>query len=290
MSVIERVIEPKPRDLGDGFSVRRALPTAARRAVGPFVFLDHMGPAHFPPGAGLDVRPHPHIGLATVTYLFEGEIMHRDSLGVVQPITPGEVNWMNAGRGIVHSERTAPERRDGASPIHGVQAWVALPIDKEEMAPSFYHHPAASLPVWETGGARVTLIAGAAYGRISPVEVFWPIFYADAVLPAGAELPLPDNHEERAFYVVSGAVAVAGQPVLEQSLAVIAPGAQASILAVEDARVMLLGGAPLEAPRHMWWNFVSHSAERIEQAKADWRAGAFPPVPGETEFIPLPDR
>ena len=283
------VIEPRARDLG-GFSVRRILPVARRRMVGPFVFFDHMGPAAFPAGEGIDVRPHPHIGLATVTYLFEGEILHRDSLGIVQPIRPGAVNWMTAGRGIVHSERSGPEERARDARLHGIQSWVALPRGDEETAPAFHHHPAETLPVVERDGAHMTLIAGTAYGANSPVATFSPTFYLDAVLEAGAAIDLPAEHEERAVYVVEGGVTLAGEDLAAGRMAVLAPGGAPRITAKEASRLMLLGGAPMDGRRTIWWNFVSSSKDRIEQAKADWTAGRFPEVPGETEFIPLPER
>jgi redox-sensitive bicupin YhaK (pirin superfamily) len=286
-SAVELVIEPRARDLG-GFEVRRILPYARRRMVGPFVFLDHIGPAVFAPGTGVDVRPHPHIGLATVTYLFEGEMMHRDSVGAVQNIMPGDVNWMTAGRGIVHSERTAPEARARGLRMHGMQSWVALPVEHEECEPSFHHHPAASLPTIERDGVRLRLIAGTAYGAESPVGVFSPTFYMDADMPAGCSLALPDEHEERAAYVAQGAVEVEGEAHGEGRMVVFARGATATVTAREPSRVMLLGGADI-GPRHIWWNLVSSRPERIEQAKQDWASGRFAPVPGETEFIPLPD-
>lgn len=288
-AAIDLVIEPRTRDLGDGFSVRRILPYARRRHVGPFVFFDHMGPAEFAPGGGLDVRPHPHIGLATVTYLFEGEILHRDSLGVVQPIRPGDVNWMVAGRGIVHSERTRDELRRTGMKLHGIQSWFALPRQHEEVEPSFRHFPAATLPEVERPGARFRIIAGTAFGARSPVETYAPMLYVDASLAPGAALPLPDEHEERAVYVAAGAIRHGADTYGEGTMLVLAPGSMPDITAEGPARLMLLGGAPLDGERHLWWNFVSSSKERIEQAKADWKAGRFGQVPGETEFIPLPE-
>lgn len=285
---VARVIEPGTRDLG-GFSVRRILPAPAMRAVGPFVFLDEMGPATFEPGRGIDVRPHPHIGLATVTYLFEGEIMHRDSLGVVQPIRPGAVNWMTAGRGIVHSERTGDEERARTSRLHGIQSWIALPREHEEVEPAFFHHPADSLPQLERDGATLRLIAGEAYGERSPVATLSPMFYLAAELTAGARLPLPPDLGERAIYVVSGSVALGGSVYGSGRMLVAADGVEVEIAAAADSRLMLLGGAPLDGPRHLWWNLLSSRPERIEQAKSDWKAGRFAPVPGETEFIPLPE-
>jgi redox-sensitive bicupin YhaK (pirin superfamily) len=289
-SAVETVIMPRTRDLGDGFEVRRALPSAQRRTVGPFVFFDQMGPVAFLAGKGLDVRPHPHIGLATVTYLFEGEILHRDSLGTVQPIRPGAVNWMTAGRGIVHSERTPPElrAREGAR-LFGVQTWVALPEAFEEAAPAFAHHRADQLPVLEEPGKRLRLIVGTFYGARSPVVVFSEMFYADAELKNGARLDVPAEHAERAIYVVAGRIEIAGTPIDAGRLIVLGPSADIAIAARGPARLLLFGGAPLDGPRHLWWNFVSSSQERIEQAKEDWKAGRFTPVPGETEFIPLPE-
>lgn len=286
---IELTIEPRPRDLGDGFMVRRILPVAKRRHVGPFVFLDHMGPAVFQPGQGLDVRPHPHIGLATVTYLFDGEILHRDSLGVVQPIRPGDVNWMTAGRGIVHSERTAPALRAAGHRLEGIQAWVALPAADEEAEPAFAHHPAGTLPVIERDGVRLRLIAGSAYGATAPAKVFSPMFYLDAEMKPGATLTMPHDYAERAVYVAAGQVALNGAEYSAGQMAVLKTGATVTLAAKEAARLMLLGGAPLDGERLIWWNFVSSRKDRMEQAKNDWRVGRFPAVPGETEFIPLPE-
>ncbi len=283
------VISPRPRDLG-GFEVRRVLPSLERRSVGPFVFWDQMGPAALATGRGIDVRPHPHIGLATITYLFEGEIMHRDSLGTEQVIRPGEVNWMTAGCGIVHSERTPPTLRTTGSTLSGIQAWVALPRAHEETDPTFTHHPATDMPLVEGDGARVHVLVGALYGRESPVRALSPMFYADAALRAGARLTLPAEHEERAIHVAAGGVTVAGETFGSGQLLAFRPGDEIVVTAEEESRILLLGGAPLDGPRHVWWNFVSSSSERIEQAKADWKGGRFPLVPYETEFIPLPDR
>ncbi len=283
------VIAPKPRDLGDNFLVRRALPAIEKRMVGPFIFWDEFGPGRFEVGKGLDVRPHPHINLATVTYLFEGEIFHRDTLGSAQAIRPGDVNWMNAGRGIAHSERTAPELRKTGSPIAGIQSWVALPEAHEESAPFFKHHAAAELPLIEEGGKVVRIIAGALFGERAPVQTYSDLFYADVQLAAGAALPLDAEHEERGLYTVSGEVEIAGDAFAPNQLLVFRPGDRITIAANTPARFMLLGGAPL-GPRHMWWNFVSSRKERIDQAKEDWKAGKFGVVPGdETEFIPLPE-
>ncbi|WP_404385200.1 pirin family protein [Caenispirillum salinarum] len=283
------VILPRESDIG-GLAVRRLLPHRTRRLVGPFVFLDHMGPADIPPGGGIDVRPHPHIGLATVTYLFSGRILHHDSLGFRQPIEPGAVNWMIAGRGIVHSERTLPDDRRTGQHLHGMQAWVALPVEHEQIAPAFSHHPAAAQPVVHSaGGARLTLIAGRAYGREAPAPVLSPLFYIDAALPAGASLTLPVEQAERALYVVEGRVRLDGHPIEPLTLA-LADGAPPPVLTAEtDARVMILGGAPLGEPRHVWWNFVASRRQLIEQAKAQWKAGRFAPVPGETDALPLPE-
>ncbi len=286
---IEITIVPRRRDLGDGFEVRRVLPFAKRRMVVPFIFLDVMGPTQFAAGRGLDVRPHPHIGLATVTYLFDGEILHRDSLGNVQPIRAGEVNWMTAGRGIAHSERTDPALRAKGTSLFGVQSWVALPRDAEETAPGFSHHPKATLPLIEGEGKIVRLIAGSLFGKTAPVEVLSPMFYADASLGATARLALPAEHEERAALLVDGSVKLGEASFAPGQLLVFAPKAGIVLTAPKGARLMLLGGAPLDGPRHIWWNFVSSSKERIEAAKADWKAGRFQPVSGDSDFIPLPE-
>lgn len=285
---IDIVVVPRSSDLGGGFVVQRALPSAGRRMVGPFVFFDQMGPTVLAAGNGIDVRPHPHIGLATVTYLFSGEILHRDSLGSVQAIRPGAVNWMTAGSGIVHSERTPPELRSIEKPLFGIQVWVALPEAHEETAPTFIHHAKDVLPVIAGDGVDVRLVVGSLFGKRAPVQTFSEMFYADATLAAGAALVLSAEHEERAVYVVEGSVQI-GHAVFEAGrLVVFKPGASVTLRAPSSARVMLLGGAAMESRRHVWWNFVSSSRERIEQAKEDWRAGRFAPVPGESEFIPLP--
>ena len=290
MASVSRVLEGRPRDLG-GFGVRRVLPAGGQQTVGPFIFFDHMGPAVFAPGAGVDVRPHPHIGLATVTYLFEGEFLHRDSLGSAQLIRPGDVNWMVAGRGIAHSERTPPELRRAptGAPIHGIQTWIALPTEHEEAAPSFSHHPAADLPEIRGRGSRLRLIAGEAYGEHAPAAVFAPMFYVDAVLDAGATIELPGNYAERAAYVVEGGVEVTGDRYGAGQMVVFAAAAPVTLRAAGPTRIMLLGGAPLDGPRYIWWNFVSSSRERIERAKLDWREERFAPVPGDPERIPLPE-
>jgi redox-sensitive bicupin YhaK (pirin superfamily) len=285
---VELVIAPRPRDIG-GFEVRRLLPVAERRSVGPFVFFDQIGPATLAAAHGVDVRPHPHIGLATVTYLFEGEILHRDTLGSVQVIRPGDVNWMTAGSGIAHSERTPPDARVHDNPLFGIQSWVALPKAQEEADPAFFHHPSATLPVIEGEGKTVRIIAGTAFGRRAPVATFSETLYCDVVLKAGARIEVPMEHEERAIQPVQGRIGVAGQTLESGSMLVLRANEPVVIEALEDARLMLLGGARLDGPRHIWWNFVSSSQERIEQAKADWKAGRFGAVPAESEFIPLPE-
>ncbi len=284
-------IIPRAHDLG-GFEVRRALPAAARQMVGPFIFLDEMGPAAFAPGQGIDVRPHPHIGLSTLTYLFEGAILHRDSLGIRQPIEPGAVNWMTAGRGIVHSERTDPGLKATGQRMHGMQAWLALPRAEEERAPSFAHHAGGALPVIGDSGLRVRLAAGTGWGQAAPVETHHPTFYADVELAAGVAVPLDPEHEERAAYVALGSIEVGGVDFPAGRLLVFRAGDAITLRAGErGARIMLLGGAAMDGPRFIWWNFVSHSRERIEQAKADWAGRRFPLVPGdEAEFIPLPEK
>ena len=290
---LETIVVTRVRDLVDGFRVRRVLPSARRRMVGPFIFLDQMGPEILSAGRGLDVAPHPHIGLATVTYLFKGELLHRDGLGTVQTIRPGEVNLMTAGRGIAHSERTPREMRAAGSDLLGIQSWVALPVRHEEDEPSFAHHDADELPTIKGEGKRVRLIAGSLSGARWPVYTLSDIFYADAELKAGARLQVPAAHEERAAYVVEGGVTLAGDGGSFEAggLLVFKPGAEVTLEARETsgARLMLLGGEPFEGRRHIWWNFVSSSPERIDQAKEDWKAGRFAPVPGETEFIPLPE-
>lgn len=288
---VTRILEARPRDLG-GFTVRRILPVdprvLPRRMVGPFIFLDHMGPAHFPAGGGVDVRPHPHIGLATVTWLFDGALLHRDSLGSVQVIIPGEVNWMIAGRGIVHSERTPPGDRAGGARLHGMQCWVALHREAEETEPLFEHLPARALPGFDGDGIHYRVIAGTAFGLTAPVAVHSPLGYAAIHLQAGRELAIPPEHSERALYVAEGSVDAGEQTVETGQLALLKPRVSVALRAREDCRVMLVAGEPLEGPRHIWWNFVSSSEERVARARADWREGRFPAVPGETEFIPLP--
>lgn len=285
---LQTVIIPRARDLG-GFSVRRALPSAQRQMIGPFIFWDQMGPALFAPGTGIDVRPHPHIGLATLTYLFDGEIMHRDSLGSVQAIRPGEVNLMTAGKGIAHSERTELAVRSHAHPLSGIQSWLALPKPLEEIDPAFVHLTAADLPLIEGEGVQLRLIAGSMFGETSPMPAWSPMFYADVDLAAGARLSLPADHIERGVYVATGTISVAMDSFNEGQLLVFGPGDEIVITGVTPARILFMGGEPMDGPRHIWWNFVSSSRDRIEAAKADWRAGRFPVVPGETEFIPLPE-
>ncbi len=286
---IEQVIVPRARDLG-GFSVRRALPAAGRQMVGPFIFFDQMGPAEFLIGTGIDVRPHPHIGLATVTYLFDGEIVHRDSLGTALSIKPGELNLMSAGSGIVHSERTGPEQRAKGPRLFGIQAWAALPKSHEEGAPAFVHHGAGELPRISADGKTVRVIMGQLYGQTSPAAFPHPAFYAEAVLAPGAVLPLDPDYDERAVFIASGEIDIAGETFTAGRLLVFRPGDRISILALSQARLMLLGGEPMDGPRHIWWNFVSSSKDRIDSAKADWKAKRFASVPGDAaEFIPLPE-
>jgi len=289
---IETLIIPRARDLG-GFSVRRALPAPRRQMVGPFIFFDEMGPAEFLTGQGVDVRPHPHIGLGTVTYLYRGEFQHRDSLGSNQLILPGEVNWMVAGRGVTHSERTSPATRTAPHELFGVQTWVALPERDEETAPSFEHHGREALPVMEADGARLRLILGNAYGERAPARVFSETFYVDAALDPGARLPLPDEHEDRGLYVIEGEIAVAGQVFASGRMLVFRPGDRIAVEAgVAGARLLLLGGATLSGPRYIWWNFVASSQEKIEAAKEAWRQEnrerfALPPDDRD-EFIVAP--
>jgi hypothetical protein len=288
---IELVVVPRTVDIG-GFTVRRALPTVKRRMVGPFIFLDQMGPGELAIGEGLDVRPHPHIGLATVTYLFDGEIVHRDSTGVEATIRPGDVNWMTAGRGIAHSERSSQEFRHRANnrQVAGLQTWVALPKDQEETAPQFHHHDSAALPEIEDAGAKVRLILGSAFGATSPVETFSDTIYAELLLQPGASVPIDAAHVERALYLYEGSIEIGGDVFEGSQLLVLKPGDPITIKARTPVRALLVGGAPMDGPRHIWWNFVSSSKERIDQAKVDWKKGRFDKVFGdEQEFIPLPE-
>jgi len=286
-NTIQHLIEPHIQDLG-GFQARRLLPSDALTLVGPFIFFDHLGPAVFPPGQGVDVRPHPHINLATVTYLFEGVLMHRDSVGSVQEIRPGAVNWMTAGRGIVHSERTPDDDRAQEATLHGIQTWVALPDEYEETDPWFRHHPATDLPTWTEGGISFTLIAGEAYGRKSPVQTFSPMIYLDVHLAPGAHFTLPDAYREQAVYSVTEGLQINGVAIAQHRLAVLTSGTAVTVSADRAAHCIIVGGEPVGV-RHKWWNFVSSRLERIEQAKKDWREGRFASVPQETEFIPLPE-
>jgi redox-sensitive bicupin YhaK (pirin superfamily) len=284
----ELVLDARPRDVG-GFLIRRALPSAQRKLVGPFIFYDHLCRVDFAPGQGLDVRPHPHIALATVTYLFEGSFLHRDSLGYAQAIFPGDVNWMIAGRGIAHSERTPPELRQSGGPLHGIQCWVALPKAHEEIEPSFTHHPRATIPKLSRPGVELRVIAGTAYGQTSPVPVLSPTLYVHAELQGGASVEVDEHHAERAVYVAQGSLLLGPAEYREGTLLVLPPG-RVELGSRDGATLMLLGGAPLDGERHIYWNFVSSSPERLERAKQDWREGRFGKVVGdEHEFIPLPE-
>lgn len=285
---VDVLIEPKAKDLG-GFSVRRVLPASKVRSVGPFVFFDEMGPADFAPGEGINVRPHPHIGLSTVTFLFEGEILHRDSLGYLQPIEPGAVNLMTAGKGIVHSERTSDERLAEGQKLHGIQVWMALPEDKQEIEPEFVHYPRDELPVIEHEGIRTTVIIGEHENYHSPVAVHARTLYLEQKIDAGIISPLATEVEQRAVYVVSGEIRLGECRVTAGNMAVVTPGAKVGIEALALSHVMIIGGETF-GPRYMWWNFVHTSAERMQSAKADWKSGAFPVVPGDDEYIPLPEK
>jgi redox-sensitive bicupin YhaK (pirin superfamily) len=287
-SVIDLLIEPRTRDVGE-FTVRRALPDRRRQRVGPFIFFDHMGPAEFRPGTGVNVRAHPHIGLATITYLFEGEILHRDSLGYVQPIRPGAVNWMTAGKGIVHSEKVTEEIRAHGQRLHGLQTWVALPLEAEEAEPAFQHYPAEDIPAVSVDGAGIRVILGSAFGVSSPVATKSETLYAEVNLEPGQSVAIPEA-EELAVYVVEGSVAVNPDFVNARVLAVLENGASGKVTAESQARIMFAGGDALEGERVIWWNFVSSSRERLEKAKQDWREQRFDAVPGETDFTPLPER
>ncbi len=289
MTSLQHIIGPHVRDLG-GFSVKRVLPSAARQTVGPFIFFDHMGPVEFGPGEGIDVRPHPHIGLATVTYLFEGSMVHRDSLGSVQTIVPGDVNWMTAGNGIAHSERSSPEAREKGARLHGIQTWVALPKDQEKVPASFAHHAADTLPKLDCPGVQGVVIAGDAFGLTSPVKVNSRTLYVALELAAGASLVIPPEHEDRGLYLVEGAVTIDGEALDPHHLAVLEPGGDVTLTAQVSSRVMLLGGDPTDGRRHIYWNFVASDQADIEDAKQRWQDDAFAHVPGETERIPLPSR
>jgi len=286
---IELLLPPRAKDLGGGFMVRRLLPAFHRQAVGPFVFFDHFGPIIARPEDNHDVRPHPHIGLATVTYLFEGAMLHRDSLGSVQRIEPGAINWMTSGRGIVHSERRPPDLHAVTHTMHGLQLWAALPTEVEEAAPSFVHTPAATIPAWSQVGLAIRLLVGDAFGRRSPVATHAATLYLDVAAEPGAtfEFPHPADAHQHAVYSVDGPLRIDGTDVPAQTLAVLAPG-KATILAPQGARYVVIGGAPLDGPRIVWWNFVSSSKERIERAKQDWMAQRMGTIPGEHEWIPLP--
>ena len=292
---IETLIIPRSRDLG-GFEVRRALPAPKRQMVGPFIFFDQAGPAEFLTGQGVDVRPHPHIGLGTVTYLFRGDFHHRDSTGADQIIRPGELNWMVAGRGVTHSERTSETGRSGPNSLFGIQTWLALPDRDEDMAPLFEHYGKETLPVIEDSGAKVRLILGDAYGEKAPAAMFSETFYADVTLEPNSRLPLPDNHEDRGIYIVEGSITVAGQEYQEAQMMVFRPGDKITVAAgSRGARLMILGGATLPGPRYIWWNFVASSMERIAEAKAEWKAqnwgqGRFDlPIDDRDEHIPILD-
>jgi redox-sensitive bicupin YhaK (pirin superfamily) len=287
---IETLIVPRAVDLGE-MTVRRALPSTKRQMVGPFIFFDQMGPAEFLTDQGIDVRPHPHINLSTLTYLFEGEILHRDSLGTEKTIQPGAVNWMRAGRGIVHSERTSEERRRDGQRLFGIQTWMALPAEQEEADPAFMHHGADALPIVDADGVRARLIAGRAFGAASPLATASETLYADVQLKAGTRIPVEAAYEERALYTIAGTIEVAGDAFEPGQLLVLRPGDAITVTATSDAQFMLFGGAPMEGPRYLWWNFVSSRPERIAAAKEEWARGRFDTVPGdEEEFIPLPDK
>ena len=287
MTNLSQLLTPHIQDLG-GFNARRSLPHDELMMVGPFIFFDHLGPAVFPPGKGVDVRPHPHINLATVTYLFEGVLLHQDSLGFVQEIRPGAVNWMTAGRGIVHSERSPQSDREGNSTLHAIQTWVALPEETEEIEPSFSHYSPEKIPTWTENGVHITLIAGETMSRKSPVKSLSPIIYIDLSFSPESEYILDAEHTERGIYSVTEGISIDGEELEQHQLAILNPGNKVAISADVQARCIVIGGEPV-GKRHKWWNFVSSSSARIEQAKQDWRSGKFDQVPGETEFIPLPE-
>jgi redox-sensitive bicupin YhaK (pirin superfamily) len=282
------ILDPHVKDLG-GFTVKRLLPAHPHKMVGPFIFFDHVGPATFVPGQGLDVRPHPHIGLATVTYLFDGAIFHRDSLGNMQAIHPGDVNWMTAGQGIAHSERTPEDLRRSGSSLHGIQTWVALPKEHEKAPAAFEHHPAATLPTVTMPGVTLRVIAGTAFGMTSPAGTLSDMFYVAAEMEAGSRLAIPTEHEERAVYAVEGEITIEGEPLESRHMGVLPGGREITIEATARARVMLLGGKPMDGDRFIWWNFVASSREAINEAKQRWLQHGFGSIPGETEWIPLPD-
>ena len=289
MSKITQILAPHVKDLG-GFNARRSLPHDEVMTVGPFIFFDHLGPAVFATGKGVDVRPHPHINLATVTYLFEGSLLHRDSLGSVQEIHPGAVNWMSAGQGIVHSERSPESDRAAESTLHAIQIWVALPESEEETKPWFHHYPAEDIPTWTENGVTITLIAGSAWERTSPVKTASRIIYLDLLLAPGTKITLTgDRHNERAIYTVTEGLLVDGKELEQHRLALLSAEGEVELSANTQARCTIIGGEPL-GKRYKWWNFVSSSQERIERAKSDWQNQKFPQVPEETEFIPLPDQ
>jgi redox-sensitive bicupin YhaK (pirin superfamily) len=289
MNLIEFTIAPREKDIG-GFSVHRVLPYTKRRMVGPFIFLDHMGPAQFAAQQGIDVRPHPHIGLATVTYLFAGKIMHRDTLGSIQSIVPGDVNWMTAGRGIAHSERTDADERLYPHSVHGLQSWIALPRESEETSPEFYHHHSAALPEFTLNGAKLKIIAGKAYTHEAPVKIYSPLFYVEAKMPTGTRLTLPAEYSQRALYLIKGRLRIGSTTIEPLTMPVFSETGNVTIEAEIPSHVILLGGDPFPEQRFIWWNFVSSSEERILQAKADWKAGHFGLIPGDDkEFIPLPE-
>lgn len=287
-SGIRIIVTPRDSDIGGGFFVRRLLPAAELRALGPFIFFDHLGPATFAPGTGIDVRPHPHIGLATITYLFAGEILHRDNLGCVQLIEPGAINWMTAGRGIAHSERTPPQVRRHQHTLHALQLWVAIPAADEETEPAFCHYPAAAIPLLTHEGASVRVLIGSAAGATSPVQTFSPTLYLEVVLEAGATFKLPDEVEERGVYVVSGSVRVGKTEIATHTLAAFEAEAAIELKATEECRLVIIGGQPL-GKRIVWWNLAASRRELIEAAKAAWQEGRFAPIPGETELAPLPE-
>lgn len=284
---VKLIIDPVEKDLG-GFWVRRLIPFVKQRAVGPWIFFDHMGPADFAPGQGMDVRPHPHIGLATVTYMFDGEIVHRDSLGAVETITPGAINLMAAGKGIVHSERTSDEKRASGQSVCGLQLWLALPEELQEMDPEFLHYPSNDIPAVDVDGVAVRVMIGEAFGHKSPVKQYSATQYVEAAMPSGTSLAVPQNSPELALYVVDGLVEIDGVEIKQHHMAILDTSCEVSIKASHESRIALIGGEPL-GERHLFWNLVSTSKERLEQAKLDWKEGRFAKVPGETEFIPLPE-